>query len=623
MTPATFGVMGIMAGAAHRLLRLHRFRRRRDDGRGGQEPAARPAPRHPRLARHLHDALRRRHARHHRHGELQGHRPQGRPGDRVQPVGKDGYATLISAGAVAGLTTVVMTLIIGATRVTFAMSRDRLHPGRPGPDQPEDGHAGQAHAHHRHRRGPHRLADPHRQARGDGQHRHADRLHARLARRPDPAQAPPRPQALVQGAGQPGACRGCPRPPASTWCSTCRSRRGSGSSSGWCSASSSTSSTRASTASWRRARRRQAAEAPRRSSANADPQPSHRSSPPVTSRAGCRLSRGPVAGGRADRPETDRWSGSHWHGQSAQAGALEAVVEARALRLGFGCAAGLGAQPRRSSRPTRRSSRSPLTVGWSTGTPPRPRRAAREGRCSNQPRASGVPRRGWTRSEGASWGGRTSRWPGEAPVRVVAQDVDRDGRDLAAGAVEDGEPKAGHARMTPTASPCRPCVTPDSSRPIVALDTPISSASSRWLRSADVAARARCSAHRRRSRLDTVRVTRLCRLCGTLPAPSRSWPPPPSCRRCWQGPADTPTFARSQPAPQTGARSDTQAPRQPIPRLGTCSRKRSRSRGGGAESSSRRRPAQRALMMSSTRSLASPKSMAELSRKKSGFCTPA
>ncbi|WP_323097396.1 amino acid permease [Intrasporangium sp. YIM S08009] len=43
-------------------------------------------------------------------------------------VGKEGYATLISAGAVAGLTTVVMTLMIGATRVTFAMSRDRLIP---------------------------------------------------------------------------------------------------------------------------------------------------------------------------------------------------------------------------------------------------------------------------------------------------------------------------------------------------------------------------------------------------------------------------------------------------------------------------------------------------------------
>jgi APA family basic amino acid/polyamine antiporter len=43
-------------------------------------------------------------------------------------VGKDGFATLISAGAVAGLTTVVMTLIIGAVRVLFAMSRDGLLP---------------------------------------------------------------------------------------------------------------------------------------------------------------------------------------------------------------------------------------------------------------------------------------------------------------------------------------------------------------------------------------------------------------------------------------------------------------------------------------------------------------
>ncbi|HET7397668.1 MAG TPA: amino acid permease [Intrasporangium sp.] len=45
-------------------------------------------------------------------------------------VGRDGFATLISAGAVAGLTTVVMTLLIGAVRVVFAMSRDRLLPER-------------------------------------------------------------------------------------------------------------------------------------------------------------------------------------------------------------------------------------------------------------------------------------------------------------------------------------------------------------------------------------------------------------------------------------------------------------------------------------------------------------
>ncbi|EWT00673.1 amino acid permease [Intrasporangium oryzae NRRL B-24470] len=54
-------------------------------------------------------------------------------------VGKDGYATLISAGAVAGLTTVVMTLLIGATRVTFAMSRDHLLPGSLGVTNPRTG----------------------------------------------------------------------------------------------------------------------------------------------------------------------------------------------------------------------------------------------------------------------------------------------------------------------------------------------------------------------------------------------------------------------------------------------------------------------------------------------------
>ncbi|HWI44034.1 MAG TPA: amino acid permease [Nocardioides sp.] len=45
-----------------------------------------------------------------------------------EDVGRSGFATLIAAGAVAGLTTVVMTLMIGAVRVMFAMSRDGLLP---------------------------------------------------------------------------------------------------------------------------------------------------------------------------------------------------------------------------------------------------------------------------------------------------------------------------------------------------------------------------------------------------------------------------------------------------------------------------------------------------------------
>ena len=56
-----------------------------------------------------------------------------------QDVGKDGFATLIAAGAVAGLTTVVMTLIIGAIRVLFAMSRDALLPHHFGRTNPRTG----------------------------------------------------------------------------------------------------------------------------------------------------------------------------------------------------------------------------------------------------------------------------------------------------------------------------------------------------------------------------------------------------------------------------------------------------------------------------------------------------
>ena len=48
--------------------------------------------------------------------------------EAFRSVGKNAFATVISCGAVAGLTTVVMTLIIGGTRVLFAMCRDWLLP---------------------------------------------------------------------------------------------------------------------------------------------------------------------------------------------------------------------------------------------------------------------------------------------------------------------------------------------------------------------------------------------------------------------------------------------------------------------------------------------------------------
>ena len=49
--------------------------------------------------------------------------------EAFRSVGRAGFATVISVGALAGLTTVMMVLLIGQSRVFFAMSRDRLLPG--------------------------------------------------------------------------------------------------------------------------------------------------------------------------------------------------------------------------------------------------------------------------------------------------------------------------------------------------------------------------------------------------------------------------------------------------------------------------------------------------------------
>jgi APA family basic amino acid/polyamine antiporter len=48
--------------------------------------------------------------------------------EAFRSVGKPGFATVISVGALFGLTTVMMILMLGQSRVLFAMSRDRLLP---------------------------------------------------------------------------------------------------------------------------------------------------------------------------------------------------------------------------------------------------------------------------------------------------------------------------------------------------------------------------------------------------------------------------------------------------------------------------------------------------------------
>ncbi len=48
--------------------------------------------------------------------------------EAFRAVGRDGIATVISVGALVGLTTVMLVLLLGQSRVFFAMSRDRLLP---------------------------------------------------------------------------------------------------------------------------------------------------------------------------------------------------------------------------------------------------------------------------------------------------------------------------------------------------------------------------------------------------------------------------------------------------------------------------------------------------------------
>src|SRR4029453_11444908 len=49
--------------------------------------------------------------------------------DALKAVGYNWIANLVSLGALAGLTTVILILLMGQSRVLFAMSRDRLLPG--------------------------------------------------------------------------------------------------------------------------------------------------------------------------------------------------------------------------------------------------------------------------------------------------------------------------------------------------------------------------------------------------------------------------------------------------------------------------------------------------------------
>ena len=120
-------------------------------------------------------------------------------------------AKVISIGALAGLTTVVMVLMLGQVRVLFAMSRDRLLPHQ----LAKTGFARHTRATHRPRRSAGsrgRVGVPDVQARGDGQRRHSVRIRSRLGWRDRAA---------------PDAPRSSPGPSGHRWCRGSRSPRSS------------------------------------------------------------------------------------------------------------------------------------------------------------------------------------------------------------------------------------------------------------------------------------------------------------------------------------------------------------------------------------------------------------
>ncbi len=131
------GWAGIVRRRRHRLLRLHRLRRRLDRGRGDAQPEPRPADRHHRLAGHLHGVLHRRGGGLHRHDPVPGadhgawrpSRPSRSPWRSTtwRPSWRWAIA-IVAFGSVIAHTAVLLVFQLGQPRIFFSMARDGLLP---------------------------------------------------------------------------------------------------------------------------------------------------------------------------------------------------------------------------------------------------------------------------------------------------------------------------------------------------------------------------------------------------------------------------------------------------------------------------------------------------------------
>ncbi len=209
--PSSFGVFGILAAASLVFFAFIGFDVVATAAEETQQPQAGPAPRHLRLAGDRHRAVRAGHDRADRDGAVQPVRPAAagrhvttatRPPwpTAFTAVGVDWAANVIAIGALAGLTTVVLVLMLGQSRIIFAMSRDGLLPRGMAKVNEKRGTPARITIGVGVGRRAHRRVLRHQRARGDGQRRHAVRVRPGVHRGRRAAQDPARSGAVLQGA---------------------------------------------------------------------------------------------------------------------------------------------------------------------------------------------------------------------------------------------------------------------------------------------------------------------------------------------------------------------------------------------------------------------------------------
>ena len=125
---APMGWSGVMRGARCYILRIYWIRCGLDGGRGSHRSEARPAARHPRFAVGVYCAVYPGRRSPDRYGACQGIDITAPLASAFLERGMHAISGLISLGAVAGLTSVLLVLMLGQSRVFFAVSRDGLLP---------------------------------------------------------------------------------------------------------------------------------------------------------------------------------------------------------------------------------------------------------------------------------------------------------------------------------------------------------------------------------------------------------------------------------------------------------------------------------------------------------------